>query len=98
MKSDIPPVYRVAFHGASAARGSALSFVYCLGLGLPFLITGVLFQRAMSALRVVKRHYRLVMLLGGAMMVTVGILEVTGSWAHFVTWLQVQTGSTTLPL
>ncbi|MGI8903761.1 MAG: cytochrome c biogenesis CcdA family protein [Solirubrobacteraceae bacterium] len=28
-------------NGASAARGAALSFVYCLGLGIPFLLVGL---------------------------------------------------------
>jgi len=84
--------------GASAARGTALAFVYCLGLGVPFLATGLAFQRAMSAFGMVKRHYRAVTTAGGGMLVVIGVLELTGRWTHAVSWLQERIGSVSLPL
>jgi cytochrome c-type biogenesis protein len=39
-------VQTLAFTEASAARGALLSAVYCLGLGLPFVLVGLLFRRA----------------------------------------------------
>src|SRR5690606_36636611 len=60
---------------ASAARGAFLSLAYCLGLGVPFLVTGLAFDRAMRALAVVKRHYRAVMVGGGSMLVAIGLLQ-----------------------
>ena len=73
-------VQTLAFTEASAARGALLSLVYCLGLGLPFLVVGLAFRRAMGALGWVKRHYLLVMRLGGGMLVLIGVLLVTGTW------------------
>src|ERR1700676_2277521 len=49
----------------SAAHGAILLAVYCAGLGVPFLITGLAFGKATSALSVVKRHYPVVIGVGG---------------------------------
>lgn len=73
-------VQTLAFTEASAARGTLLSLVYCLGLGLPFLIVGLAFRRAMGALGWVKRHYLLVMRIGGGLLVLIGLMLVTGYW------------------
>ena len=83
---------------ASAARGALLSTIYCLGLGLPLLITGLAFDRAMSAFAVVKRHYQGIMLVSGGMLVVLGILQVTGVWAQWMGELQTRFGGAELPL
>jgi cytochrome c-type biogenesis protein len=73
----------------TAARGAVLAFVYALGLGVPFLLVSVGFQAAMRAFAFARRHARLVTRIGGAMLVCVGLLEVTGAWSTFMAWLQV---------
>ncbi|MSW66186.1 MAG: cytochrome c biogenesis protein CcdA, partial [Actinobacteria bacterium] len=82
-------VQSLAFTEASALRGAVLSFVYCLGLGLPFVLLGLLFTRMGRALSWVRNHNEFVMRLGGAMLVIVGVLLVTGWWADFTIWLRV---------
>ena len=84
--------------GTTAARGALLSVAYCLGLGLPLLVTGLAFTRAMGAFAVVKRHYRAVMVAGGASLVFLGILQVTGVWAAWTSELQTRFGGWDLPL
>ena len=85
--------------GTTARRGAVLAFAYCLGLGLPFLLTGALFQEALSVFGAVKRHYRLIMGLGGGMLVLIGTAEVTGAWRGLVDWLQTAiTWNIDLPL
>jgi cytochrome c-type biogenesis protein len=64
----------------TAARGAFLAFVYGLGLGIPFLIVAALFQRMVGVLGFFKRNARLVTRIGGALLVVVGVLEVTGAW------------------
>jgi cytochrome c-type biogenesis protein len=83
---------------ASALRGAGLSVAYCLGLGVPFLVTGLAFGRAMRALAVVKRHHRAVMTLGGAMLVILGLLQVSGVWTELLQEVQTRFGSNELPL
>jgi cytochrome c-type biogenesis protein len=76
----------------SAAHGAFLLAVYCAGLGIPFLVTGLAFGTATSALDVVKRHYPVVIGFGGAVLIGMGILIWTGEFTQLnVTvshWLQ----------
>ena len=73
----------------TAARGALLAFVYALGLGVPFLLVAFGFQLAMRTFAFARRHARLITQIGGAMLVCVGLLEVTGAWSTFLAWLQV---------
>jgi cytochrome c-type biogenesis protein len=72
----------------TAARGAFLAFVYGLGLGIPFLLVSVAFQRMMRMLAFFRRNARFVSRAGGAMLVLVGVLEVTGAWTAALSWLQ----------
>jgi len=73
-------VQTLAFTEGSAARGALLSFVYCLGLGLPFVIVGLMFRRALGAMSWVRQRSDMVMKLGGGLLVLIGVLLVTGVW------------------
>ena len=80
-------VLALSLQSGTAARGAFLAFVYGLGLGIPFLIVAALLQRAVGVLSFFKRNARLVSQIGGAMLIAVGLLEVTGAWTSAVTWL-----------
>jgi cytochrome c-type biogenesis protein len=73
-------VQTLAYTQASAGRGAVLTAAYCAGLGIPFVLTGLAFKRALGAFAVVKRHYALVMRIGGLLLVVVGLLLVSGVW------------------
>lgn len=73
-------VQTLAYREASAGRGALLTAAYCVGLGVPFVLTGLAMRRALGAFDVVKRHYGLVMKVGGALLVLVGLLLVSGLW------------------
>jgi cytochrome c-type biogenesis protein len=79
----------LAANSGTAVRGAFLAFVYCIGLGVPFLIVALAFQRGMRVFGFARRHARLVTIIGGAMLVLVGVLEVTGAWNTAITWLQI---------
>jgi cytochrome c-type biogenesis protein len=81
----------------TVTRGAVLAFVYALGLGVPFLLVSFGFQVAMRAFAFFRRHARLVTRIGGAMLICVGLLEVTGAWSTFMAWLQVHWVSTYEP-
>lgn len=81
-------VQSLAFTEGSAARGALLSFVYCLGLGLPFILLGLLFRQAAGTLAWVRRHYTLIMRLGGGLLVAIGILLVSGLWDSITIWMR----------
>jgi len=81
----------------TVARGAILAFVYALGLGVPFLLVSFGFQVAMRAFAFFRRRARLVTRIGGAMLICVGLLEVTGAWPTFMAWLQTHWAGTYQP-
>ena len=81
-------VLTLSLTSGTAARGAFLAFVYCLGLGIPFLIVAAIFQRMVNVLGFFKRNARTVTRIGGAMLVIVGLLEVTGAWTSAIVWLK----------
>ena len=70
----------LAVNEGSAERGALLSFVYCLGLGLPFVVAALAYRRMLGAIGWVRRHQQWVTRLGGLMLIAVGVLLVTGWW------------------
>lgn len=63
-----------------SARGAVLGFVYALGLGLPFVLFGVLFRRMSGTLEFLKRNARTLQVVGGSLLVAVGLSIATGLW------------------
>jgi cytochrome c-type biogenesis protein len=86
-------VLGLAGTSGTAARGALLALAYGIGLGIPFLIVAFAFQRGMQFFGWARRHARLITGLGGAMLVVVGVLEVTGTWSAAMSWLQVHWSS-----
>jgi cytochrome c-type biogenesis protein len=82
-------VQTLAFTEASALRGAVLSFAYCLGLGLPFVILAVAFSRLAGAVSFLRRHSLVIMRVGGVLLVGVGVLLVTGLWNDLTVWLRI---------
>ena len=80
-------VLALSAQSGTAARGAFLAFVYGLGLGIPFLIVAVAFQRLVGVLDFFKRNARTVTRIGGVLLVAVGLLEATGAWTAAVNWL-----------
>jgi cytochrome c-type biogenesis protein len=74
----------LAVNEGTAGRGALLSVAYCLGLGIPFVVAAVAFRRTLGAVRWVRRHQVWVTRLGGAMLVAVGVLLLTGQWDVWV--------------
>jgi cytochrome c-type biogenesis protein len=90
-------VLALSASSGTVARGAILAFAYALGLGVPFLLVSFGFQVAMRAFAFFRRRARLVTRIGGAMLICVGLLEVTGAWSAFMAWLQTHWVSTYQP-
>ncbi len=71
-----------------AGRGAALSFAYSLGLGIPFLLAAVGVEKAFTVFALARRHARIVMRVGGMLLVLVGLLEATGVWTSVINELR----------
>jgi cytochrome c-type biogenesis protein len=64
----------------SAAHGALLLAFYSAGLAIPFLLIALAFERMSGALGVVKRHFPIIIGIGGAVMIVIGVLIVTGEF------------------
>ncbi len=65
---------------SSAAHGAVLLAFYSAGLAIPFLLIALAFERMTNALGVVKRHFPLIIGIGGAVMIVLGVLIITGEF------------------
>jgi cytochrome c-type biogenesis protein len=64
----------------SAAHGALLLAFYSAGLAIPFLLIALAFERMTNALTVVKRHFPVIIGIGGAVMIVLGVLILTGDF------------------
>lgn len=80
--------------GATALRGSILAFFYCLGLGIPFVVAALATEWVASASTWLRRHAKVIGVVGGVLLIAIGVCEVTGWWHDFVVWLQVHVPAT----
>jgi cytochrome c-type biogenesis protein len=67
-------ILALAGDASTAAQGSLLSFVYSLGLAVPFVLVGIGFDRAMGASRWLRDRYDVVRFVSGALLVALGLL------------------------
>ena len=81
-------VYTLGLSEATQGRGVLLAAAYCVGLGLPFVLLAALFERSGRVLGWLRRHRLLLMRLGGAMLIVLGVLLVTGLWDRLTGLLQ----------
>jgi cytochrome c-type biogenesis protein len=65
---------------SSAAHGALLLAFYSAGLAIPFLLIALAFERMTNALAVVKRHFPVIIAVGGAVMIVLGLLILTGEF------------------
>jgi cytochrome c-type biogenesis protein len=86
-------VQALAVESASAGRGALLTFAYSLGLGLPFVLAALGLRRVLGAVGWVRGHYVLVMRVGGAMLVVLGLLLVTGLWDELSVQMRIWSSS-----
>ena len=77
-------VQTLAFQESSAVRGAFLSLGYCLGLGIPFVASGVFFDRSEKLRKILVRRGDLISKIGGVFLIALGLLQVTGTWGQLI--------------
>jgi cytochrome c-type biogenesis protein len=71
----------------TAARGATLLVAYTAGIGLPFLVVAGFLDLAAPTLRRVGRHLRAASVVGGALLITMGLLLITDRFQAVIFWL-----------
>jgi len=77
-------VEALAFQESSAMRGAVLSLGYCLGLGLPFIATGLYLDKSQSLRRAMVKNGGKISKVGGALLIVIGVLQLTGLWTNLM--------------
>jgi len=85
-------VYALSLDGGNPLRGAVLGLAYCLGLGIPFLLVALGFSWVTGSVAWLKRHIRLINIIGGTMLIVIGLLMVTGVWRDVMSNLGVIIG------
>ena len=81
-------VETLAFAEASALRGAILSLGYCIGLGTPFILTGLFLERSEKIRRFMVRRGKTISAVGGIAMVLIGLLQLCGFWSEIMNSLR----------
>ncbi|WP_150307162.1 cytochrome c biogenesis CcdA family protein [Planctomonas psychrotolerans] len=88
----------LSLSSGSAGRGALLGAFYCLGLGIPFLLVALGLSWVTGAVSFLKRHIRAINVGGGALLVGIGLLMLTGLWGIWLADLQAVIGGYVTPI
>ena len=77
-------VQALAFQESSALRGAVLSLGYCIGLGLPFIASGLFLDKSEKLRKVLVKSGGKISTIGGVMLIIIGILQLTGLWTDLM--------------
>lgn len=91
-------IFALSFNAGDPVRAGFLGLAYSLGLGIPFLLVALGFGWATKAIGFLRRHIRIVNVIGGILLIALGILMVTGLWTDIMSRLTAVMGSVLLPL
>ena len=78
----------MAFQESSAIRGALLSIAYCVGLGIPFILSGLFLDRSERLRKLLVRNGNLISLIGGSFLIVIGLLQLFGLWSDLMIWLR----------
>lgn len=81
-------VQTLAIESASASRGSVLSVAYCIGLGTPFILSGLFLDRSQVVRKFLAKNGDRITYIGGFLLIAIGILQITGSWGTLMNSLR----------
>ena len=91
-------IFALSFNAGDPVRAGFLGLAYSLGLGIPFLLVALGFGWATKAIGFLRRHIRVVNVIGGVLLILLGVLMVTGLWTDIMSRLTAVMGSVILPL
>jgi len=81
-------IYMLAIGTQNPAAGASLLFVYGLGMGAPFVLSGILFTRMIGAFSIVKRHFGAIKIASGVILILFGLLLATGELSVITNWMR----------
>lgn len=77
-------VQTLAFNESSATRGAILSIAYSLGLGIPFILSGLYLDKSKRIRSFFVRQGSLISKIGGALLIIIGLMQISGLWGELM--------------
>ncbi len=71
----------------NVAKGIILLISYSVGLGIPFLLTGLLIHKFFEYFKTIRKYFRVITLVGGILLVIIGLLLITGYFTTISSFL-----------
>jgi cytochrome c-type biogenesis protein len=91
-------VLSLSTNTGSPWRGAILGLAFSIGLGIPFLLVALGLNWVTGSLAFLRRHIRLVNIIGGSLLVVIGILMVSGVWQLLMSELGAAVNSGFVPV
>lgn len=88
----------LAGYGGEPWRAALIGLAYCAGLGVPFVLVALGLGWVSSSLGWVRRHIRVINIVGGVLLVLIGVLMVTGLWGVIMSEIGAVIGGVSTPL
>lgn len=98
MGPTLSAIVSLSWNVGDVGRAALLGVAYSLGLGIPFLLVALGFGWATRSVAFLRRHVRAVNIVGGALLIVLGLLMVTGVWKMIMSSIGAVMGSVELPL
>lgn len=98
MGPTLAAIVALSINVGDPVRAGFLGLAYSLGLGIPFLLVALGFGWATRAIGFLRRHIRVVNIIGGVLLILLGVLMVTGLWTDIMSRLGAVMGSVFLPI
>ncbi len=97
MGPTLGAIIALSFNAGDPVRAGFLGLAYSLGLGIPFLLVALGFGWATKTVGFLRRHIRVVNIIGGVLLIVLGLLMVTGLWTDIMSRLTAVISSVPLP-
>lgn len=98
MGPTLSAIVSLSLNVGDVGRAALLGVAYSLGLGIPFLLVALGFGWATRSVSFLRKHVRIVNIVGGALLIVLGLLMVTGVWKMIMSSIGAVIGSVELPL
>lgn len=74
----------LAAAGGDTLKGIVLLLCFSAGLGMPFIISAILIERIRSAFDFIKKHFRIITVVSGIMLIATGLMTATGLLGYYL--------------
>lgn len=73
----------LASNSETILRGILLLLLYSIGLGIPFILTSIAFEKVKGAFKQIQTHSRTISIISGVLLIVAGVIVFTGSLKYF---------------